>query len=848
MLRFDRRNLFKVSLPVLGALLTQSRNTKAAPGMMPLANPNQHVLNTIGLGLKPVASGIKQQGAVSPDGVAIRANNFYLEMGGKPLATVSGEFHPQRYPVEEWADAVQRMKAGGLNTVQGCFFWGQFEPRPGAFDFSGRNNVRYLAELCKKYAMHLCIRVGPYDNAEFLIGGMAPWLYGEALVERSNDPAYLKHVGRYYSKLGQQLKGMFFAEGGPIILAQLENELGIAHQDAWNMIYRYGASGYSGPHGAQYTLHYENLRKLAVDGGINAPFFIMTGWEPGGPFPDTLFPCFGAYMLLVPPRNQNSVLTTFNVSVPVRGKTPIIYVELGTGSPARINFRPMLPAQGALATAFAYLGGTETIALGYYMYHGGSNPMNAMYGFTPKTYDEPLISYDYFAPLGEFGEARESYFVMRPINNFVQNFGPRLADMEVRRQDQDVNNANEDRLRVACRAKDGAGFVFISNYADVHQLTKKNNQSFTIRTARGDIRIPHKGGLHVPAGLSGMILPFNMDMGHGVTLISATVQPLFQFEHQSEKWFVFFAPEGFRSEYVLDKKGIEGLKLTGAKGRSVDDRNIIAVKPSRGSHIRITAANGAFINIITLTQDDARHAIKEEIGGMSRIIISEHLTVADGQSITAYGSRGHEATVAIFPEVRTVKTPTGQLGHATDGLFGVYTVSQLPRSVEANVTPFQPPTVDEVLPAKQVPKMEAHEFKGLHHIIMEGASKRMVTHVLPAKQVVKIAPGEFTGLQDIIMEITYNGDVCRLFDISQGQLVADNLQQGIPWRVSLKRFSKALAEGGLLIRIESEIVGGADVLLAPGVSLTSAQRMAGPKAFVRELKFIPIYRFELLVT
>ncbi|MGC9261507.1 MAG: beta-galactosidase [Phycisphaerae bacterium] len=811
MFRFDRRNFFKVSLPVLGVLLTQSRKTGAAP-----ANHNQHVLNTVGLGLKPGATGIKQPGAIGPDGTQLRANNFYLEMDGRPLATVGGEFHPQRYPVEEWEDAIQKMKAGGLNTIQAYFFWGQIEPRPGEFDFSGPNNVRYLAELCKKYSMHLFIRVGPYANAEFLVGGMAPWLYAEPLLERSNDPHYLKFVGRYYAKLGEQLKGMFFSEGGPIILTQLENELGIApHQDAWNTIYQFGASGYSGPHGAQYALHYENLRNLAVAGGINAPFFAITGWGPGGAYPDTLFPCGGAYMFLGPPGNQNSVLTTFNVGVPWRGKTPIIYVELGTGSPIRINFRPLPSAQGCLATAFAYLGGTETIAMGYYMYHGGSNPMNAVYGFTPKFEGLPLISYDYRAPIGEFGEARESYFVMRPMNYFVQNFGGRLADMEVRRQDNDVNNPGEDRLRVACRAKDGAGFIFINNYADVRQLSAKSNQSFTVHTAHGDIRIPHKGGLHVPAGVSGMILPFNLDMGHGITLISATVQPLFEFEHQAEKWFVFFAPEGFRPEYVLAKAGIASLKLGDARAKVADDCYILAVKPGRGSHIRLAAANGASINIMTLTQADARHAIKEVISGKPRIVISDHVTIADGQSITAYNGQGNDTTVAIFPDVAHCQSPMGQLRRSTDGLFGVYTVSRSPRRITASIVTFQPPEVAQVLPAKQVVKIAPHEFKGLH---------------------------------DIIMEVSYNGDICRLFDVSQGQLVADNLQQGIPWRVSLKRFSEALAREGLLIRVETEIVGGANVVLAAGVSLTSAQRMVPPKPLVRELKFIPIYRSEFLVT
>ena len=62
------------------------------------------------------------------------------------------------------------------------------------------------------------------------------WLMGKALEIRSNDPGYLFFVERLYKNIGEQLKGLYFKDGGPIIGIQLENEY--QHSAApWGLTY-----------------------------------------------------------------------------------------------------------------------------------------------------------------------------------------------------------------------------------------------------------------------------------------------------------------------------------------------------------------------------------------------------------------------------------------------------------------------------------------------------------------------------------------------------------------------------------------------------------------------------------
>ena len=92
--------------------------------------------------------------------------------------------------------------------------------------------------------------------------------------------------------------------------------------------------------------------------------------------------------------------------------------------------------------------------LGYYMFHGGTNPKGAA-GFLNEG-QTPKRSYDFQAPLGEFGQVRESYRRLRTLHEFVKAFGPELAGMPVSLQDgQDrIDPSDSETLRYAVRSEE----------------------------------------------------------------------------------------------------------------------------------------------------------------------------------------------------------------------------------------------------------------------------------------------------------------------------------------------------------------------------------------------------------
>jgi hypothetical protein len=57
-------------------------------------------------------------------------------------------------------------------------------------------------------------------------------------------------------------------------------------------------------------------------------------------------------------------------------------------------------------------------------------------------------------------------------------------------------------------------------------------------------------------------------------------------------------------------------------------------------------------------------------------------------------------------------------------------------------------------------------------------------------------------LDELWLDVAYTGDLVRLFDAGSGILVGDDFSRGIPWRLRLGRFERALRGPGLQLRVE----------------------------------------------
>ena len=153
--------------------------------------------------------------------------------------------------------------------------------------------------------------------------------------------------------------------------------------------------------------------------------------------------------------------------------------------------------------------GSGSNLLGYYMYHGGTNPEGKTYlNENQRTLgtnynDMPVKNYDFQAPLGEFGQKNAHYYLLRPLHLFMKDWGETLAEMEASfPAPQDIKKGDDTQLRWAVRSKDDSGFIFVNNYERLQNLSEKA----VVLEACG-VKLPK---ITVPAGCIA-IFPVNID-------------------------------------------------------------------------------------------------------------------------------------------------------------------------------------------------------------------------------------------------------------------------------------------------------------------------------------------------
>lgn len=199
-----------------------------------------------------------QMGNAGPVGKEIRVNNLYMEEGGIPQLPVMGEIHYSRMDSRYWRDALLKMKASGVDIVATYCLWSLHEEFEGELSWEGNLNLRHFIELCKELDMKVHLRFGPYCNAEIRNGALPDWIINNKnLKTRSNDPLYLEYSRRWYQAVYDQVKGLLYKDGGPIMALQLENE--------------YVRKG-------MIISHLLNLKKMAVEIGFDVPIYSMTHW------------------------------------------------------------------------------------------------------------------------------------------------------------------------------------------------------------------------------------------------------------------------------------------------------------------------------------------------------------------------------------------------------------------------------------------------------------------------------------------------------------------------------------------------------------------------------------------
>ena len=574
---------------------------------------------------KTIYSGHLKLGGSNPSGERIEVNSYYMSVGGKPVIPVMGEFHYSRYPECQWEEEILKMKAGGVTVIPTYVFWSIHEEKEGVFNWEGNRNLRKFLSLCQKHNMWTVVRIGPFCHGEIRNGGLPDWLFAKPLEIRSNDANYLKYVKRLYEEIGRQLEGLYYKDGGTIIGTQIENE----HQHSaapWGITYPGEPKDMtSATYDANITmigvsvqdkkittadlgnLHMKTLKKMAEEAGIQIPLYTATGWGNAAVIGEEAIPVTAAYTYPFWAKPGMSPFCMFKDIqknpdyAPVRYDTekyPSFCAEMGVGIQMIYTRRPIVTAKAAEALMVRTLGSGAN-GIGYYMYHGGSTPkMGPTAFFSDEPMGMPKISYDFQAPLGEFGLEHGSYRALRLLHLFLNDFSSQLAPMEtvLPKGYERMTPDNRETLRYAARVRGKSGFVFMVNFQD-HDTARVDQKDLCLRLKFADetLRIPSQGTFTLPKDES-LILPFNFQMKDAL-LKYATAQLLLKLDDKGTDHYFFFVPEGIQPEFVFDKTTVAGKHCYTPEAGL---KSTFTVKTSGGKRFKVT----------TLTREQALNACK----------------------------------------------------------------------------------------------------------------------------------------------------------------------------------------------------------------------------------------------
>ncbi|MGH9408500.1 MAG: beta-galactosidase [Vicinamibacterales bacterium] len=315
------------------------------------------------------------------------ADAFLLD--GKPFQIISCELHPARIPVEYWRHRIRMAHAMGCNTIAMYVFWNYQERSEGQFEFStGNRDIVQFVRIAQDEGLWVLLRPGPYVCAEWDFGGIPSYLLSDPELKiRCLNPHYMTAVERYIRALAHEVRPLLVANGGPILMLQIENEYGSYGNDR----------GYTA-----------RLKQIWEADGVHGPFYTADGPTPymleAGTLP-------GAAVGLDSGTGEKdwALARSINPGVPILSSETYPGWLTHWGEPWA---RPSTPDLLKEVTFLL----THGKSFNFYVAHGGTN-----FAFTAgansggKGFQPDVTSYDYDAPIDEQGRATPKYGALRDL-------------------------------------------------------------------------------------------------------------------------------------------------------------------------------------------------------------------------------------------------------------------------------------------------------------------------------------------------------------------------------------------------------------------------------------------------
>lgn len=798
----------------------------------------------------PLAAALRLGSAVAPNGDTLGANARYLTRNGAPWLPVMGEFHYSRTPASQWEAELRKMKAAGIDIVASYVMWNHHEEVAGKFDWSGNRDLHRFVQLAAKAGLDVVVRVGPWAHAEVRFGGVPDWVVN-AMPTRSNDPQYMALVEKLYAQIGAQLKGLLWKDGGRVIGVQLENEYNI-----------------DGP--GKGASHIAALKKLALKAGMDVPYYTVTGWD-GTIYPTgEVTPVFGGYpdepwgvsTKELPPKETYAFRFDTRVSGDLGAQTaahapgtaetdkevtPFLGAEYGAGLPAMYRRRTVVSADDIASMLPVQLGSGVNL-MGYYMFHGGRNPMGLGGTSLEESTlsggynDTTMISYDFQAPLGPDGQQRKVLEKLRPFHLFLHDFGARLAPMTVRKPDNTpATPADLKTARFAVRSEGDHGFLFVNNHVRQYAMAAQKATQFKVKLPGQSITLPSK-----PADIADgayFIWPLNLDLD-GVNLRYATAQPITLLDQgKAGVVAVFAATAGVPAEFSFDVAA--GIAAPGAQMTVADGRTLVTgVQPGAKAALTVQRDGKRLLTIVVLTPEQSQQLNVVQLAGQRRLVLSAQQVYTCDHALQLRSTGSGKFRFAVYPALNaqpkasidsamwsgkaTGSAPSANVAlHAAgnDGIFQAFAAELPTRELKATLT--------QTRAAQAAPP------------VMIGGLAKAALQPIPeafkaaAAWQVNVPREQLLGLHDALLQIDFVGDIGRLY--SGTRLLDDWYYSGYQWQFGLRQ-NTALLDQPLTVSV-LPLRADAPVYLPK----EARPEFGGDKqiATVRGVSVIPVYQLRV---
>ena len=325
--------------------------------------------------------------AANKPGTFTVGNKTFL-LNGQPFVVKAAEIHYPRIPRPYWEHRIQMCKALGMNAVCIYIFWNIHEQREGQFDFTGQNDIAAFCRLAQKNGMYVIVRPGPYVCAEWEMGGLPWWLLKKKDIKlRERDPYFMERVKIFEEKVGEQLAPLTIQNGGPIIMIQVENE--------------YGSYGEDKPYISEIrdclrSIYGEKVSLFQCDWSSN--------FEKNGLDDLTWTMNFGT---------GANIDQQFSRLGELRPNAPKMCSEFWSGWFDKWGARhETRPAKAMVEGMDEML--SKGISFSLYMTHGGTS-FGHWAGANSPGFAPDVTSYDYDAPINEYGHTTPKYFELRTM-------------------------------------------------------------------------------------------------------------------------------------------------------------------------------------------------------------------------------------------------------------------------------------------------------------------------------------------------------------------------------------------------------------------------------------------------